>query len=150
MISVEKALKTILTNAKLLGVEKINIINAQRRVIADNIYANRDIPSADNSAMDGYALRWADTKGATKNNPVWLEIIEEIPAGKIPQKKILTKKASRIMTGAIIPKGADAIIRQEDTIRNGKKVAVLKPVDKKKDIRLAGEDVRKGELVIPQ
>jgi molybdopterin molybdotransferase len=150
MISVEKALKTILTDAKLLGVEKINIINAQRRVIADNIYANRNIPSADNSAMDGYALRWADTKGATKKNPVWLEIIEEIPAGKIPQKKILTKEASRIMTGAIIPKGADAVIRQEDTIRNGKKVAVLKPVDKKKDIRLAGEDVRKGELVIPK
>lgn len=148
MISVEKALKKILTGAKLLGVEKINIMNAQRRVISDNIYANRNIPSVDNSAMDGYALRCADTKGATKKTPAWLEIIEEIPAGKIPRKKIGACEVARIMTGAIIPQGADAVIRQEDTLKNGKKVAVLKPVAKKKDIRLAGEDVRKGELVI--
>jgi len=150
MISVEKALKAILSDAKLLGSEKINIINTQRRVIAENIYANRNIPSADNSAMDGYAIRSSDTKKASKRKPVWLEIVEQIPAGKIPRKKICARKTSRIMTGAIIPKGADAVIRQEDTMRNGRMVAVLKPVAKKKDIRLAGEDVRKGELVIPK
>jgi len=148
MISVEKALKIILSNARLLGVEKINILDAQRRVIAENIYANRNIPPADNSAMDGYALRSADTKGATKTNPVWLKIIEEIPAGKIPRKKLRIKETARIMTGAIIPPGADAVIRQEDTLRKGKEVAILTPVAKKKDIRLTGEDVRKRELVI--
>jgi molybdopterin molybdotransferase len=148
MISVEKALKTILASARLMGTEKINILDAQRRAIAENIYAGRDIPSVDNSAMDGYALRAADTKGATPKKPVWFKIIEEIPAGKIPRKKLRSKEAARIMTGAIIPGGADAVIRQENTRREGNLVAVLTPVARKTDIRFAGEDVRKGELVI--
>ncbi|HNQ18628.1 MAG TPA: molybdopterin molybdotransferase MoeA [Smithellaceae bacterium] len=148
MISVGKALKTILASARLMGTEKINILDAQRRAIAENIYAGRDIPSVDNSAMDGYALRAADTKGATPKKPVWFKIIEEIPAGKIPRKKLRSKEAARIMTGAIIPGGADAVIRQENTRREGNLVAVLTPVARKTDIRFAGEDVRKGELVI--
>lgn len=148
MISVEKALKTILASARLMGTEKINILDAQRRAIAENIYAGRDIPSVDNSAMDGYALRAADTRGATPKKPVWFKIIEEIPAGKIPRKKLRSKEAARIMTGAIIPGGADAVIRQENTRREGNLVAVLTPVARKTDIRFAGEDVRKGELVI--
>jgi len=131
-----------------MGTEKINILDAQRRAIAENIYAGRDIPSVDNSAMDGYALRAADTKGATPKKPVWFKIIEEIPAGKIPRKKLRSKEAARIMTGAIIPGGADAVIRQENTRREGNLVAVLTPVARKTDIRFAGEDVRKGELVI--
>jgi len=148
MISVGKALKTILASARLMGTEKINILDAQRRAIAENIYAGRDIPSVDNSAMDGYALRAADTRGATPKKPVWFKIIEEIPAGKIPRKKLRSKEAARIMTGAIIPGGADAVIRQENTRREGNLVAVLTPVARKTDIRFAGEDVRKGELVI--
>lgn len=148
MISVEKALKTILASARLMGTEKINILDAQRHAIAENIYAGRDIPSVDNSAMDGYALRAADTRGATPKKPVWFKIIEEIPAGKIPRKKLRSKEAARIMTGAIIPGGADAVIRQENTRREGNLVAVLTPVARKTDIRFAGEDVRKGELVI--
>lgn len=148
MISVEKALKTILASARLMGTEKINILDAQRHAIAENIYAGRDIPSIDNSAMDGYALRAADTRGATPKKPVWFKIIEEIPAGKIPRKKLRSKEAARIMTGAIIPGGADAVIRQENTRREGNLVAVLTPVARKTDIRFAGEDVRKGKLVI--
>jgi len=148
MISVEKALKIILTNARLMGVEKINILDARTRVIGEDIFATRHIPSADNSAMDGYAVKYTDTKGVSKKMPLRLQVIEEIPAGKIPQKKLKKGKASRIMTGAIIPPGADAVIRQEDTQKIGKVVEIYAAVKKGQDIRFSGEDVKKGELVI--
>jgi molybdopterin molybdotransferase len=148
MISVEKALKTILVNFRPLGLEKINILEARKRVIGEDIFAPHNIPSADNSAMDGYAVRHIDTKGATKDKPLQLKIIEDIPAGKIALKKIKKGEAARIMTGAVIPEGADSVIRQEDTKKNGKTVIIYTSAIKGQNIRFAGEDVRKGELVV--
>jgi len=148
MISLEKALKTILADFQPLGLEKINILDGRGRVIGENIFAPRNIPSADNSAMDGYAVRHNDTKGATKNKPLKLKIIEDIPAGKFPLKKIKAGEAARIMTGAVIPEGADAVIRQEDTKKDGKIVVIYTLAQKKENIRFAGEDVKRGELVV--
>jgi molybdopterin molybdotransferase len=148
MISVENALKTILVNFRPLGLEKINILEARERVIGEDIFSPRNIPSANNSAMDGYAVRHADTKGATKDKPLKLKIIEDIPAGKFPLKKIKAREAARIMTGAVIPKGADAVIRQEDTQKDGRTVIIYTSAEKRENIRFAGEDVRKGELVV--
>jgi len=148
MISVEEALKTILINFRPLGLEKINILEAQKRVIGEDIFAPHNIPSANNSAMDGYAVRYADTKGATKNKPLKLKIIEDIPAGKVALKKINKGEAARIMTGAVIPEGADAVIRQEDTLKDGKIVTLYSSVQKRENIRFAGEDVKRGELVV--
>jgi molybdopterin molybdotransferase len=148
MISVEEALEAILANFRPLGLEKINILKAGGRVIGEDIYAPRNIPSANNSAMDGYAARHMDTKGATKNKPISLKIIEDIPAGKVAQKKIKKGEAARIMTGAVIPEGADAVIRQEDTQKDGKTVIIYTAAKKAENIRFAGEDVHKGELVV--
>ena len=148
MISVEKALKTILVNFRPLGLEKINILEARKRVIGEDVFAPHNIPSADNSAMDGYAVRHIDTKGATKDKPLQLKIIEDIPAGKVALKKIKKGEAARIMTGAVIPEGADSVIRQEDTKKNGKTVIIYTSAKKGQNIRFAGEDVRKGELVV--
>jgi len=148
MISVEEALKTILTNFKPLGLEKINILDGRGRVIGSDIFAPRNIPSANNSAMDGYAVRYTDTKGATKDKSLKLKIIEDIPAGKVAQKKINKGEAARIMTGAVIPEGADAIVRQEDTLKESKTVIIYTSAKKGDNIRFAGEDVHKGELVI--
>ncbi len=144
MISVEKALKTILVNFRPLGLEKINILDVRGRVIGEDIFAPRNIPSAANSAMDGYAVCFADIK----NVPLTLKIIEDIPAGKIARKKIHKGEAARIMTGAVIPQGADTIIRQEDTQKDGKTVMIFIGAQKGANIRFAGEDVRKGERVI--
>lgn len=144
MISVEKALKTILVNFRPLGLEKINILDVRGRVIGEDIFAPRNIPSAANSAMDGYAVCFADIK----NVPLTLKIIEDIPAGKIARKKIHKGEAARIMTGAVIPQGADTIIRQEDTQKDGKTVMIFIGAQKGENIRFAGEDVRKGERVI--
>ena len=148
MISVEKALKTILVNFRPLGLEKINILEAQKRVIGEDVFAPHNIPSADNSAMDGYAVRHTDTKGATKDKPLQLKIIEDIPAGKVALKKIKKGEAARIMTGAVIPEGADSVIRQEDTKKDGNTVIIYTSVKKGQNIRFAGEDVRTGELVV--
>ena len=148
MISVEKALKTILVNFRPLGLEKINILEARKRVISEDVFAPHNIPSADNSAMDGYAVRHTDTKSATQDKPLYLKIIEDIPAGKVALKKIKKGEAARIMTGAVIPEGADSVIRQEDTKKEGKTVIIYTSAKKGQNIRFAGEDVRKGELVV--
>ena len=148
MITVEKALQSIFSNFRPLGLEKVNILDARARVIGEDVFAARNIPPADNSAMDGYAVRHIDTKGATRAKPLRLKVIEEIPAGKVPQKKLRKGEASRIMTGAIIPDAADAIVRQEDTKKIGKTVIIYTAVKEGRDIRFAGEDVQKEELVI--
>jgi molybdopterin molybdotransferase len=148
MISVEEALKTILINFRPLGLEKINILDGRGRVIGEDILASRNIPSANNSAMDGYAVRHIDTKGAARDKPLKLKIIEDIPAGKVALKKINKGEAARIMTGAVIPEGADAVVRQEDTLKDGKTVIIYTSAKKADHIRFAGEDVRKSELVM--
>ncbi len=150
MISVEEALNQILEVIVPLGREKDSILDSIGRVIGENVYANRNIPPRDNSAMDGYAVRWEDTRGATTSKPVILKVIEDIPAGTIPGKSIGTGESSRIMTGAPIPDGANAIVRVEDTEKDGQRVKVFVKAKEGQDIRPAGEDVREGELVISQ
>ncbi len=148
MISVEDALHKILDVFVPLGQEKVNILSSLGRVIGEDIYASRNIPPRDNSAMDGYAVRWEDTRGASRGKPVVLNVIEDIPAGAIPQKSIGKGESSRIMTGAPVPDGANAIVRVEDTAKHGRRVDVFVQAKRGQDIRLAGEDVRDGELVI--
>jgi molybdopterin molybdotransferase len=100
VISVEEALKLILSTAPILGMEKVDIITALGRVIGEDIYSPSDIPPFDNSAMDGYAVKSEDTKGASKNHPAVLTVIEDLPAGYVAKGKIKKGEAIRIMTGA--------------------------------------------------
>ena len=148
MITVEEALDRILGSISPLGLEKVDILNALGRVLGEDIYADMDIPPNDNSAMDGYALCSGDTQGASREAPVTLNVLEDIPAGSVPKKCVTPGKASRIMTGASIPEGADAIIRVEETEKAGKSVKIFAETVKGQDIRFAGEDVKDGELVI--
>ncbi|MBU0652532.1 MAG: molybdopterin molybdotransferase MoeA [Proteobacteria bacterium] len=148
MISVEEALKKILAAISPLGLEKVNILDALGRVIGEDVYAGRAIPPKDNSAMDGYALRMGDTRGASAEKPAMLEVVEEIPAGAVPEKRIGPGQAARIMTGAPVPEGADAVVRMEDTRKEDGQVAILVEAKHGQDIRLAGEDVQPGEKVI--
>lgn len=148
MISVEEALHRILCVVIPLGHEKVNILDALGRVIGEDVFANRDIPPKDNSAMDGYAVRAADTRGASGEKPAILDVVEDIPAGSIPLGIIVAGKASRIMTGAPLPEGADAVVRVEDTEKAGDRVKIFVEATRGQDIRRAGEDVREGECVI--
>ncbi|MFO7570665.1 MAG: molybdopterin molybdotransferase MoeA [Smithellaceae bacterium] len=148
MISVNQARETILHTCRPLGLEKVDILEAAGRVIGEDLFAPRDIPSAANSAMDGYAIRFADTKGATVAKPVELKVIETIAAGSLATKTVRAGQAARIMTGAVVPKGADAVIRREDTVEKGKTVFIQVAASSGQDIRFAGEDVKKNERVI--
>ncbi len=148
MISLEAALSQILAAIHPLGLEKVNFLDALGRVIGEDIVASRPIPPKDNAAMDGYALRSEDIRGASPGTPVVLDVIEDIPAGRIPQKRVGKGQAARIMTGAPVPEGADAVMRMEDTEKIGKKVRIFVEAPAGQDIRLAGEDVRQDETVI--
>ncbi len=148
MIRVDEALKTILNAVVPLPVEKVNILEALGRVLGEDIVAPRHLPPTNNSSMDGYAVRAGDTGGAKSTSPVILNVIEDIPAGTVPQKALAEGQASRIMTGAPLPEGADAVVRMEDTQKNGHQVHIHVEALQGLDIRLAGEDVREGETVI--
>jgi len=148
MISFDEALNNILSHIHELGLEKVSLLESLGRVIAEDIYANRDIPPLDNSAMDGYALKFEDVQKASSNHPVRLEVIEDLPAGLISKKKLEKGKAIRIMTGAPIPKGANAVIPVEETKREDASVLICKSAVLGENIRKSGEDVRKGDRVI--
>lgn len=148
MISVDEALNKILSNITPLGLEKVSILDALGRVIGEDIYANRNIPPLDNSAMDGYALLFEDIQKASPHAPVRLEVIEDLPAGFLSKKEIEKGKAIRIMTGAPIPKGADTVVPVEETKKENGFVLIFKGVGLGENIRKSGEDVKKGDRVI--
>lgn len=148
MITVEEALERILLHIRPLGFEKVSILEALGRVIAEDIYAPRDIPPLDNSGMDGYAVKWEDIRNASADHPIRLEVIEDLPAGFIAKKRIERGQAIRIMTGAPIPKGADTVVPVEETEKGNGFVSILKALPFADNIRKAGEDVKKGDRVI--
>ena len=148
MIPVDEALDKILSHVLPLGFEKVSLLDALGRVIGEDIYAKRNIPPLDNSAMDGYALKSEDVRKASQNHPVRLVVIEDLPAGFISTKTIEKGKAIRIMTGAPIPKGADAVVPVEVTKKEDGFVLIFNAAGPGENIRVSGEDVKQGDRVI--
>jgi molybdopterin molybdotransferase len=148
MISADEALRIVLENVAPLGVERIAILDALGRVLAEEVKSPRDIPGFDNSAMDGYAVRAADLTGASEAKPVKLAIVETVGAGQMPTRRIGAGQAVRTMTGAPLADGADAIIPVERTRGSGDAVEFLAAVEKSAFVRPRGEDLRVGELVM--
>ncbi len=149
MISVKQAQSKVLESKVNPGNEKVPIIDSLGFVLAEDIVSRDNIPVYDNSAMDGFAVRAQDIKGAEKNYPVKLALSsEDIPAGKLPKEKINPGYCTPIMTGAPIPEGCDAVIMKEDTQREEKSVLIFKECKLGENIRLEGEDIKKGDLVL--
>jgi molybdopterin molybdotransferase len=148
MITVDEALDKVLSRTHPLDSEKVSILEALGRVCAEDMFAKRDIPPFDNSGMDGYAVRSEDIQEASPNHPVQLEVIEDLPAGFIPKKRVERGKTIRIMTGALIPEGADSVIPVEETRKDGMFVSIFKAMSQGSHFRRAGGDVRKGERII--
>ena len=138
----------ILDETPLLGPERTSLAEALGRILCEPIHAPRDLPPADNSAMDGYALRSADVKGATREAPALLEVTFTVPAGATPDRSVEPGCAARILTGAPVPAGADSVVKQEDTERDGDRLRVLVSSPRHDNIRDAGEDVRAGDEVL--
>jgi molybdopterin molybdotransferase len=148
MISADQALQIVLENVAPLGVERIPILDALGRVLAEQIASSRDIPGFDNSAMDGYAVRAADLARASEAFPVKLTVVETVGAGQMPSRRVGAGQAVRTMTGALIAEGADAIVPVERTRGTGEVVEFLVASEKGAFIRPRGEDLRVGELAM--
>ncbi len=148
MLSVEAATDLLLSHFHILEPETVPVLETLGRVLAEDVHANEDIPPHANTAMDGYAVLAADTAGATAETPRRLRIIGDLAAGYVSQTVVTQGTAIRIMTGAPVPPGADAVIQFEETQRDGEWVDVRKPVCMAENIRSAGEDVRRGALVL--
>src|SRR4030067_1927108 len=144
-LSVTKAQQCVLESVAVLGAEAVKLEQSLGRVLAGDISANRDIPPYDVSAMDGYAVRSADLAKI----PTTLETIEDIKAGDMPRKAVQAGQCARIMTGAPVPKGADAVIRVEDTqVLSDSGVQINRSAKPGHDIRSRGESMRNSEVVL--
>ncbi|MCG9968891.1 molybdopterin molybdotransferase MoeA [Pelotomaculum terephthalicicum JT] len=148
-VSIEEALKIILNSISPLTCENISIMEACNRVLYEDIVSDIIIPPADDSAMDGYAVIAEDTLGASINHPIKLQITGEIQSGgSVNGKKVSRGTAIRIMTGAPMPEGADAVIKFEDAAEEDGYVNIFQETVKYKNYRFAGENIKKGDKVL--
>lgn len=144
-LTVTAAQRCVMESVKLLGSETVRLDRSLGRVLAEDILANRDQPPYDVSAMDGFAIRSADVV----NVPAVLELVEDIKAGGLPNRAVQAGQCARIMTGAPMPQGADAVIRVEDTHAvSDLQVRIDCSVKAGNDIRPRGESMRFGEVVL--
>ena len=148
MISVEEAQRIVLDSVEKLGWEYVELLDALGRVLAEDIIAPEPVPPWDNSAMDGYALRAEDSRGARDEQPVVLRLVGTVRAGEIIEGPVEKGQAVRIMTGAPLPRGADAVIRQEDTRPCDQGVLILRHVKVGQNVRYQGEDIKAGDQAL--
>jgi molybdopterin molybdotransferase len=132
----------------LIETEIVEISESTGRILATEIVSRLDFPHWDNSAMDGYAVRYADVAASSQTNPIALAVTEEIPAGYKPQKEVQPSCAARIFTGAIVPSGADTIVMQEDTSHADRSVTIHRSPQLGAFIRQRGEYARMGDRLL--
>jgi molybdopterin molybdotransferase len=148
VISVEEALERILARVAVIGEERVELVQALDRVLAETVVAGRDIPPWSNSSMDGYALSSRDSREASRERPARLAVAGRIPAGQVAERSLASGEAFRIFTGAPLPDGADAVIPQEDVTIEGDTVLIPRPVSAGDYVRPRGEDMRSGDSVL--
>lgn len=142
--TVDEQLATVLDGIRSLDPIELPLLDAQGLLLAEDIRASFPLPSFDNSAMDGYAVRATDTRDASFDQPVRLQVVGDVAAGARSRAGMGPGLAMRIMTGAPIPAGADAVIPLEDTDRGLARVAINRAVRAGECIRRAGEDLASG------
>lgn len=156
MISVEEALEKVLSYVDVLEAEEELILDSLGRVLAEDVRSTINIPPLDNAAMDGYAVQAQSTAGASPTSPRVLRVIGEVAAGYITKEEVGPDTSIRIMTGAPVPKGADAVVQFEETDEEKRKsagkplsaISILRQVERGTNIRVAGEDIASGSLVL--
>ncbi|HTY81474.1 MAG TPA: gephyrin-like molybdotransferase Glp [Dehalococcoidales bacterium] len=153
MLTVEEAIKKILDEVDTLDIVSVPILESLGQVLAEDIVSNINVPPLDNSAMDGYAVRAADTAGASEKSPVILKVIDTVIAGALAKKKVAAGTAVRIMTGAPIPEGADAVVQFENTDESKRQnalseIGILEAAKPGLNVRKAGEDIARGAVAL--
>ncbi|WP_096435764.1 gephyrin-like molybdotransferase Glp [Alteribacter populi] len=151
-IPVPEAQKRVMKNRRTGPKEWVSINDADGRVLAESIYADHDIPPFDKSPLDGFAVQSEDTKRATSEAPVYLEVIETVGAGHVAKPVTKPGQAVRVMTGTMIPEGCDAIVMFEltnEVERNGKTMIEIKRPFKAGDfVSFKGEETKKGDPLV--
>jgi molybdopterin molybdotransferase len=156
MLSVTEATQRLLAKLPVCGVETLALQDIFGRVLAEDIFADVASPRFDNSSMDGFAVKAEDTRTSTEGRPIVLEVVGDIPAGTTSDAVLMAGQAMRIMTGAPIPAGADAVVPVEDTDAQAavagtalpSKVQVKRAMRFGEFIRPAGEDFKAGDLLV--
>jgi len=150
MIDIREAQQEVLEEIPALGKERIHILEALGRVLGQDVAAIRDVPTADNSAMDGYCCRHSDLADSATHKPFRLRLVGEAPAGRPFLGTLNAGEAVRVMTGGIIPQGADTVIMVEDTQREADDIICFRDPGIGAHIRRRGEDVMAGEVVLSE
>jgi len=156
LLSITEARTRILAQFKPVASETIPLVKSANRILAMDIVAADDLPLFDNSSMDGFALRAADSSNAAPASPLTLNVVADIPAGSHPTISLAPGEAARIMTGAQLPAGADAVVPVEDTDFNNRdagstaptQIQIAKPLKSGENVRPRGMDVHAGDIVL--
>jgi molybdopterin molybdotransferase len=146
------ALRTMLERLpRMTRVEQVATTDALDRVLAEDVTSPGDLPTFPRSTMDGFAVRAADTFGATEGLPAYLDLVGEVLMGQAPAVSLRTGQAAHIATGGMLPSGADAVVMVEQTQEVGERtVEVLRPVAPGENLVQIGEDVRTGDPILPR
>jgi molybdopterin molybdotransferase len=157
-LSVEEAVKTILGHINVLEAEEVPLLDSLGRAAADEIRVEINVPPWDTSAVDGYALKAADTHSANPQNPLILRVVETVRAGTLAKHGITSGTATRIMTGAPLPEGADSVVKFEDTDweyrsranseNASREIGIERETERGENVRRAGENVPRGSQII--
>ncbi len=141
MVSYEEAINIITNSAMKLDTEKVPLRESLNRILAEDIISDIDMPPFDKSAMDGYACKKSDLRHT-------LKVIETIPAGSLPEHKVLNYECSKIMTGAMIPEGADCVVMVENSKKAGENRVYFDNVNSNVNIFYRAEDIKKGDVLL--
>lgn len=147
-LSFIEARDLLLKHVKTIGKEKIPLLECFGRVLGQDLTANINVPPFDRSPLDGYAFRAEDSRNASKEHPVTLRVLEEIPAGSTPHCQVTKGYAVKILTGAPIPAGADAVIKYELTEFTNETVTIFESLQSGSNIIKKGEDVKVNEMLL--
>jgi len=152
LLSVEEARARVLSKFQPVASETSSLTKSAARILAMDIVAADDLPPFDNSSMDGFAIRAADSSNAAPASPLTLRVVADIPAGSTPKVSLAAGEAARIMTGAQMPVGANAVVPVEDTDFNNRdagssapsRVQIAKQINSGENVRPRGMDVKKA------
>ena len=148
-ISIEEALAIVEGAAcPIERTERVGLAEASGRVLASAIVSGRDVPPFDRAAMDGYAVRAADTAGAGPDSPTAFRLIETVHTGRLPSREVLAGGCTEIATGAPMPDGADAVVIVEETERDGETIRVYASVKARQHVGRRGADIRSGQALL--
>lgn len=149
MTTCSEALRLILDSVSPLPARPVPLFDALGLVLAERVVSPETVPPFTNSAMDGFAVRADDCASASPASPVSLDVLADLPAGSVARHEVVPGTAIRIMTGAPLPVGADAVVPVEATVAEGRRVRIAAPAKRHANVRMAGEDLHEGDELLP-